>query len=162
MPVDKLQLADYIKKARDDKIDMDYISWDMRDWPDRKIGYTILSKNEYCGYRGEYNPWKMLAIIEGTNHPEWFMLYSRGKECFCDCEEDTAMDETIQLIEEFYDKQDAMGFLLCLKITKEDTCQIESRIYNVAKLDYMGYIKTYFERALTWYLFAVPQPIIHN
>lgn len=151
------KIKNYLLSAISNEIDKHYITWDLRNSKKKEIGYTILSHNEYCGYRGEANPWKMLEIIENTNHSNWLILYKYGKDDFCNMEEDIAYEDTIKLINYLYDKQDRLGFLLCIKVVKDERCQIESRIYNVEKLDKLGYIKQYFERAMTWYLFVVPQ-----
>ena len=140
-----------------DKYDIghNYITWNRN--PGDSIGYTILSKNEYCRYRGETDEYKMLKLLESTNRNDWMTLCKHDLESWQWGYNQSLVDFAIDIIKLLYPLQESLGFRLCIKMIKEETSTIESHIYNVELLEtHLMINKRYFESGLPWYLFIIP------
>lgn len=87
---------------------MNYVSWDLRLSKTKEIGFTILSDNEYCLYRGQTNEYGMVKKLEENNRKDWLIL------CQCDYEkwgwDQEHVETCIEIINEIYSKQDEWGF----------------------------------------------------
>ena len=152
------QIKVYIKDGHKNGVHMYYTSWDLRGSKTGEIGFTILSDNEYAGYMGQVDEYGMVKKLEGNNRDNWLILSKCDFDKWLWGWDENLVNEAIDIIDYFYDKQDSMNFLLCIKVVKRLANTCESRIYNVAKLSTrLQYIKKYFESACTWYLFIIPQ-----
>jgi hypothetical protein len=150
-------ISKYVGECREKSIDMRYITWDRREKPDVDIGYTILSKNEYCRYRGETDECKMIKMLETTNHNEWLILIKNDYETSLSGFDTKLCDRAISLIQKLYPLQNKLGFILCIKVVRYTSAAIESHIYNITTTDYWTLLKKYFEDPTPWYIFAIPQ-----
>ena len=150
-------ISKYVSESREKEVDMNYITWDRRDMPDAEIGFTILSKNEYCGYRGETNEFMMMKMLESTNRNDWLMLIKNDYETSLWGFDKELGDNAISIIQKLHPLQDELGFVLCIKVVKRKTSTIESHIYNIIATDYWELVKKYFESPRPWYVFAIPQ-----
>jgi hypothetical protein len=151
------ELISYILECNRNNTKMNYITWDRRETPNVDIGYTILSKNEYCCYRGQSNWSKMYKLLEKNNHNEWLILIQNDMETSINGFNEKLVDRAISLIQYLYNYQDEIGFVLCIKIVRDTTNTIESHIYNITTIDYLELIKKYFENPNPWYVFVIPQ-----
>ena len=151
------EISSYILECNRNNIKMKYITWDRRETPNVDIGYTILSKNEYCSYRGETNWSKMVKLLEQNNHNEWLILIQNDWERSIKGFDEKLVDKAISLIQYLYHYQNEIGFILCIKIVIDTTNTIESHIYNITSIDYLELIKRYFENPNPWYVFVIPQ-----
>lgn len=153
----KEYIATYVRESRENSVDMNYITWDRRDRPDAEVGFTILSNNEYCRYRGETDECKMMKMLESTNHNAWLMLIKNDYETSMWGFDNDLCDRAVSIIQKLHPLQDELGFILCIKVVKSTSSTMESHIYNITRTDYWTLIKKYFENPRPWYVFAIPQ-----
>jgi len=151
------EIISYILECNRNDIKKNYITWDRRDTPNVDIGYTILSNNEYCGYRGETNWSKMYKLLEENNHDAWLVLIKNDWKTSMKGFDEKLIDKAISLIQYLYNYQDEIGFILCIKIVVHTLNTIESHIYNITTVDYLELLKKYFDNPYPWYVFVIPQ-----
>jgi len=148
-------LKNYLIRCQKYEISKNYITWHR---PGEDIGYTILSKNEYCRYRGETDEYRMLKILESTNRNDWMIVTKHDVQSWQWGYNQELVDRAIEIIQLLYPLQDDLGFTICIKMIINTTCTIESHIYNIELFSKsLLFIKRYFESGLPWYLFIIPK-----